>query len=106
MPRNTASGIYISIFAFLAGFGFVWEINWLAIVSIIGIIVCLIARTFNDDTEYTIPAEEVEKMEEARAAKMRALPKGSDDDEDDMGLIEFVKVVLSWALGLVKRGKR
>jgi cytochrome o ubiquinol oxidase subunit 1 len=62
VPKNTASGIYISIFAFLAGFGFVWEITWLAVVSIIGIIACLIARTFNNDTEYTIPAEEDERI--------------------------------------------
>jgi hypothetical protein len=105
MPKNTAAGIYISIFAFLAGFGFVWEINWLAVVSIVGIIICLIARTFNEDSEYTIPAEEVERMENARAAKAPT-PKPISDDEEDMGLIEFVSTVVTWALGLVRRGKR
>jgi cytochrome o ubiquinol oxidase subunit 1 len=105
MPRNTASGIYISIFAFLAGFGFVWEINWLAVVSILGIIVSLIARTFNEDTEYTIPAAEVEKMEEARARKLQAYKQGGRDEEDDMGLIEFIKIAPAWAWGLVK-GKK
>jgi hypothetical protein len=39
IPKNTASGIYISLFAFLAGFGFVWHIVWLAVVSLIGIII-------------------------------------------------------------------
>ncbi|HTE21895.1 MAG TPA: cbb3-type cytochrome c oxidase subunit I [Candidatus Limnocylindria bacterium] len=100
MPKNTASGIYISIFAFLAGFGFVWEINWLAVVSIIGIIVCLITRTFNEDSEYTIPAEVVKKMEKAQAAKVRTEHGSNSDDEADMGLIEFVKTVLAWALGM------
>jgi cytochrome o ubiquinol oxidase subunit 1 len=105
VPKNTASGIYISIFAFLGGFGFVWEINWLAVVSIISIIVCLIARTFNEDSEYTIPAKVVEEMEKVQADKVRALQKSADKDEEDMGLIDFVRTVLVWAWGLAK-GKR
>ncbi len=104
MPRNTAAGIYISIFAFLAGFGFVWHIVWLSVVSIIAIIICLIVRTFNEDTEYTITAATVEKMEKTRADKVRAM-QSEAVDEEDMGLIEFVKTVLTWALGLLK-GKR
>lgn len=105
VPKNTASGIYISIFAFLGGFGFVWEINWLAVVSIISIIVCLIARTFTEDSEYTIPAKVVEEMEKVQAAKVRALQKSAKKDEEDMGLIGFVRTVLVWAWGLV-RGRR
>lgn len=101
MPKSTASGIYISIFAFLAGFGFVWEIVWLSVISILGVIICLIARTFDEDIEYTISAEEVEKIEEARENKIRALQKNAASG-DDMGLIEFIKVVLKWAWGIVR----
>jgi cytochrome o ubiquinol oxidase subunit 1 len=107
IPKNTASGIYISIFAFLASFGFVWEIVWLEVVSIIAIIVCIIIRTFNDDSEYTLRAAEVRKLDEARmkkaAAARAAAPsgKGADADED-MGLWEFVKIVLTWAWDVVK----
>lgn len=97
MPKNTASGIYISIFAFLAGFGFVWEINWLAAVSIVGIIVCFIARTFNEDSEYEIPAADIKKQETARIAEAH-----KTNDRADMGLIEFIKTVLAWAISLVK----
>lgn len=105
MPKNTASGIYISIFAFLIGFGFVWEIVWLPVVAIIAIIVCLITRTFNDESEYTIPAEMVKKTEEAQAVKARTLQTSDRYAEEDMGLIEFVRIVLTWAWGVV-RGKR
>lgn len=105
MPKNTATGIYISLFAFLMGFGFVWEMNWLAVVSIIAMIVITVARTFNDDLEYTIPAEVVEKMEETQAKEAREIEKQRVDDEEDMGIIEFVKIVMKWAFGLV-RGKR
>ncbi len=104
MPRNTASGIYISICAFLTGFAFVWEIVWLAVVSIVGIIVFTITRTFNDNIEYTIPADEVEKLEKAREKKTVA-ENAAPQKEEDMGLIEFVKIVLKWALDVL-RNKR
>src|SRR5439155_1126580 len=67
VPKNTASGIYIATFAFLGGFGFVWHIVWLIAVSILGVIVFTVARTFNDDIEYILTAAEVEKLEDTRA---------------------------------------
>lgn len=106
MPKNTATGIYISAFAFLGGFGFVWHMNWLAVLSIIGIIVVTVVRLFDEHTEYTIPAAEVQKMEENRLAKQKQLENKRVPDEEDMGLIEFIKTVLAWAFGLVKRGKQ
>jgi hypothetical protein len=63
----------------------------------------VIARTFNDDTEYTITAAEVEKMEEARVAKSQALHADKDmGPDEDMGLLEFIKLVLTWALNVVR----
>ena len=85
------------------GFALVWHINWLAIASLIGAIICVIVRTFNDETEYTITAAEVQKMEEARMAKVQALhPTKDTGPEEDMGLIEFVKVVVIWAWNVVR----
>jgi cytochrome o ubiquinol oxidase subunit 1 len=101
MPRNTATGIYIAAFAFAASFAFVWHIAWLAIVGLLGVIVIVIARTFNEDTEYTLTAAEVEKIEESR---QKTVAPGSTDGED-MGLWEFIKVVLAWAWDVV-RNKR
>jgi cytochrome o ubiquinol oxidase subunit 1 len=63
MPKNTAMGIYISAFAFLMGFGFVWHIIWLAAIGILGAIICAVIYSLNDETEYTISAAEIEKME-------------------------------------------
>ncbi len=100
MPRNTASGIYISIFAFLVGFGFVWDIVWLIILSLIGIVACLITRTFNEHTEYTLSAAEVEKLEQAQRPQATT-PKKLDTSED-MGLREFVSTTVKWALRLVR----
>lgn len=106
MPKNTAAGIYISIFAFLAGFGFVWEITWLAVVSIIGAIVVLIIRTFDEHTEYTLPAAEVERLENERKQKIAALAaKPVNEDEEDMGLIDFIKIVLKFAISVIRERK-
>ncbi len=66
LPKNTAMGIYLSGFVFLIGFAFVWHIIWLVIVGFIGSIVCVIIRTFDDGTEYILPAAEVAKIEARR----------------------------------------
>lgn len=63
LPKNTAAGIVIAGFAFILGFAVIWHIWWLAAVGLFGAISSLIARTFNDDTEYTITAAEVARIE-------------------------------------------
>jgi len=63
MPKNTAMGIYVSGFIFLAGFALVWHIIWLIIVGIAGAIICVIIRSFDENTKYVIPAAEVERRE-------------------------------------------
>jgi cytochrome o ubiquinol oxidase subunit 1 len=103
MPRNTASGVYIGIWSFIACFAFVWHMHWLAVVGIIGIIVCFIARTFNDDVEYTIPAAKVKQLEEDRKANTPTPVKY--DERDDMGLWEFIRIVLQWAKDVIRTRK-
>jgi cytochrome o ubiquinol oxidase subunit 1 len=103
MPKNTASGIYISIFAFTAGFGFVWHITWLIIVSLIAIIFFTITRTFNENTEYTLKADDVEKLEQDRTKKLEKTKKlAKPRNDDDMGLWEFITFVFNWGLNLIK----
>ncbi len=103
MPKNIATGIYIAGFAFLFGFGAVWNILWLVIVAALGIVICVIARTFNEDTEYTLTAAEVEKLENARIKKDQLRQAAAKPDSDhDMGLREFISTVISWAFGVIK----
>ncbi|MBX4186798.1 MAG: cbb3-type cytochrome c oxidase subunit I [Candidatus Doudnabacteria bacterium] len=64
MPKNTAMGIYVSGFVFLAGFALVWHILWLGVLGVAGAIVCVIIRAMDQETHYIIPAAEVQKMEE------------------------------------------
>jgi cytochrome o ubiquinol oxidase subunit 1 len=105
MPKSTAAGIYISLFAFLTGFGFVWEIVWLQVIGIIGIIVVFIMKGFDEHPEYTIPAAEIAQREAERAKQVQAAKKYAQDDAEDMGLIEFVKTAPSWLFGLVRNRK-
>ena len=66
MPRNTGMGFYIGALSFLLGFALVWHIFWLAGITTLGIIACLVIRLCDKDTEYYVPAEEVEKIETRR----------------------------------------
>ncbi|NIJ83935.1 cytochrome o ubiquinol oxidase subunit 1 [Xanthomonas arboricola] len=68
MPRNTGAGVYIGAFSVLMGFGLIWHIWWLAIIGLVGMIGSFIARTFDDDIDYWVPADEVERIENARFA--------------------------------------
>jgi cytochrome o ubiquinol oxidase subunit 1 len=65
LPRNSSLGIWIGIFAALFGFAVVWHIFWLIAVAFVAIIACIIIRTFDEDTEYCLKAEEVRKLEMA-----------------------------------------
>jgi cytochrome o ubiquinol oxidase subunit 1 len=102
IPKNTAAGFYIACFAFLVGFAFVWEIIWLAVVSLIGIIVVFIVRGFNEEPEYTLTAKEVQDLEEARTKKHLERTKlANDDDSEDMGLIDFIKIVIAFVKDII-----
>lgn len=107
IPKNTAVGIYISIFAFLAGFGFVWHITWLIVSSLIGIIVVFIVRGFNEEPEYVLPAAEVKRMEEMRA-KMDVIHNQNSryaSNQEDMSVFDFVKYVYELALDIIRKRK-
>ena len=102
MPKNTAAGIYLSVFAFLAGFGFVWEILWLVVVSMVGIVIVFVRKGFDDHPEYTIPAAEVVRLEAERAKQNEEAKKYARDDAEDMGLIEFIKTAPGWLIGQMR----
>jgi cytochrome o ubiquinol oxidase subunit 1 len=66
MPKNTGLGIYTAIFVFLFGFGMVWHIFWLCILCVVGGVVCVILRTFDDHTEYVVTVSQIKAIEEGR----------------------------------------
>lgn len=62
LPRNTGIGFMLAIFAGLIGFGFVWHIVWLIIFGLLGIVISVIMRSFNCETDYSLTAVELEKL--------------------------------------------
>ena len=65
MPKNTPMGVLIGIAALFFGFGMIWYIWWLAILSFISILGLVIIRLTGEDTFDIIPAAQVREMEAA-----------------------------------------
>ncbi|MBH5319839.1 cbb3-type cytochrome c oxidase subunit I [Paenibacillus sp. GSMTC-2017] len=65
MPRNSGIPFIMSGFWFVAGFGFVWDWKWMIIPGLIGIVVCMLVRSFTYNTDYYIPVDEVKRTEAA-----------------------------------------
>ncbi|GAA3404896.1 cbb3-type cytochrome c oxidase subunit I [Paenibacillus hodogayensis] len=63
MPRNSGIPILMSACWFIAGFGFVFHWTWFVVAGLTGVAVCMLAHSFNDDTDYYIPVEEIERTE-------------------------------------------
>jgi cytochrome o ubiquinol oxidase subunit 1 len=102
--KNTSAGIWISLFAFFAGFGFVWDIVWLWVASLVAIIVSIVVKSFMEDTEYIIPAAEVKKLEKERLSRAPKAPAAAAASPDnDMGVWDLVMYLWAFALDFVRR---
>jgi cytochrome o ubiquinol oxidase subunit I len=83
MPRNTGAGFIIAAFSFVFGFAFVWHMWPFVVAGLIGMIATFIARTYDQDTDYYVPAAEVERIENARFRQLGiARPAHSDQVEE------------------------
>jgi len=63
LPGNTSTGVIIGALSIAFGFGMIWYIWWLAVLSFIGIIAVAIGHTFNYHREAKIPADAVDRFE-------------------------------------------
>ncbi|KDP85274.1 cytochrome o ubiquinol oxidase subunit I [Cupriavidus basilensis] len=71
MPRNTSAGVIVSAFGLVLCFALVWHMWALAGLGLLGIIGTFIARTYDRDVDYYVPATEVERIENSRYAQLR-----------------------------------
>ncbi|GAB7546732.1 cytochrome o ubiquinol oxidase subunit I [Cupriavidus sp. CuC1] len=71
MPRNTSAGVIVSAFGLVLCFALVWHMWAVAALGLLGVIGTFIARTYNRDVDYYVPAAEVERIENARYAQLR-----------------------------------
>ena len=65
IPRNTPVPLFIGGCAAAFGFAMIWRIWWLAAISLIGIFVLVIWRSFEDGAGEVIPADEVRRLEQS-----------------------------------------
>ena len=63
MPKNTPVPLILGALSFALGFGLVWRIWWLCAATLFAIMAVVIARSFNNDTEHTLPASLVARLE-------------------------------------------
>lgn len=64
LPKNSGSGLYIAGCCFIVGFALIWQIFWLALTALLGVIACLIFRMNQQEVEYCVTAQELERMDE------------------------------------------
>ena len=68
LPKNSPFGFYIAAAAFVVCFALIWHIWWLALLGAIAVVVCIIVRSMDEETEYVFPASKVKAIEEQRIA--------------------------------------
>jgi cytochrome o ubiquinol oxidase subunit 1 len=68
MPKNTGIGFIIAMISFVFGFAMVWHIIWLAGLSALAILACVITRSFTQERGYTVTAAEIGAIEAAGGA--------------------------------------
>jgi cytochrome o ubiquinol oxidase subunit 1 len=80
MPKNSGIGVVLGALSFVLGFAMIWNIWWLAIACGVAMLIALIARSSDDDSDYILPAKDVEAIETKRfEALARAAPRHADD---------------------------
>jgi cytochrome o ubiquinol oxidase subunit 1 len=65
MPKNTAIPFYIGILSLVFGFAMTWQIYWLAILSFVSIVICLIVRLSEPDEHDVFDIEKIKAIEAA-----------------------------------------
>ncbi|OFC36282.1 cbb3-type cytochrome c oxidase subunit I [Acidithiobacillus caldus] len=78
MPKNTGVPLFLGIFSMGLAFALVWRIWWLALLCLALIVALIIIRSFDRDTDTTIPAQEVDRVE--RAARDGVTENGPASD--------------------------
>jgi cytochrome o ubiquinol oxidase subunit 1 len=68
LPRNTPAGLIIGLLAASGGFAIIWHIWWLAILAVMGIVISVIVRATEDNTEFTLSAAAIARSEAKEAA--------------------------------------
>ncbi len=72
MPHNTATGFLIGMVSIPFGFAMIWHIWWLAIAAAVAMLAVAVGHSFNNDRDYYVPADEVQRVEDMRTRRLTA----------------------------------
>lgn len=61
LPKPSSVGVIVAVGAGLAAFGIIWHMWWLAALGLIVVVVSVILKAMNDDSEFTISAAELRR---------------------------------------------
>ena len=67
LPKPSSLGVVVAVFVGLAAFGIIWHIWWLASFGAVLALVTIIWKTMDDDSEFMIPAKEVQRRAEGKS---------------------------------------
>jgi cytochrome o ubiquinol oxidase subunit 1 len=67
LPKPSSLGVIVAVAAGLASFGIIWHMWWLAGLGMIAVLVSVIWKTMNDDSEFTISAAELQRDAKGKA---------------------------------------
>ena len=63
LPKNTSLGFVTAIFASIGGFALIWHIWWLALASLVGTLLAVLAFAFRKHDEFEVHADELEQFD-------------------------------------------
>ncbi len=66
LPKNSGLGVMIGGVSLVLGFALIWHMWLVALLAVVAVIALVIRRTMDDDTEYTMTAAELFKLDGAR----------------------------------------
>jgi cytochrome o ubiquinol oxidase subunit 1 len=66
LPKNTPVGFIAAIFAGIFGFAMIWHMLIPGVVGFVGMLLSVIAKTYFDETEFTLSASTIQATELAR----------------------------------------
>ena len=72
MPKNTGAGVILAGLSTLFGFALIWHMWLVAGVAFAVTVIAAIVHTFNYKRDYYIPADEVQRTEDARTKVLAA----------------------------------
>ena len=94
MPANTYFGVTLAGAAFLLGFGMIWHIWWLAIVSLLTMFAALFWRGLQVVEPVIVPAEEVERADKQfreKVASLTPVRRAEEETEHNRGVPDITE---------------